>query len=52
MKKFENFMQEHLKITIGMNTRGSKAGIYQQEEYHPTLNKRESTDSITKYFGN
>ena len=47
MKKFENFMHEHLKITQGINASGSKAGL---EEYtNASIKRRESTESLSKY---
>ena len=47
MKKFDNFMHEHLKITQGINASGSKAGL---EEYtNASIKRRESTESLSKY---
>jgi hypothetical protein len=47
MKKFENFMQEHIQITQGINARGSKAPM---EEYtNASIKRKESTESLSKY---
>jgi hypothetical protein len=47
MKKFENFMHEHLRITQGINASGSKAGL---EEYtNASIKRKESTESLSKY---
>ena len=47
IKKFENFMQEHIKITQGINSRASKAGL---DEYtNASMKRKESTESLSKY---
>ena len=50
MKKFENFMQEHLRMTQGINVRMNKA----TEDTSPSLlnrvNQRESNESLSKYY--
>jgi hypothetical protein len=40
-------MQEHIKITQGINSRASKAGL---EEYtNASMKRKESTESLNKY---